>query len=275
MLHYTERSHAGWHMKTNRKNIFLGILTALLAVVLSVFMYVDAKSGAVVPVLMYHSIHADEGTSLFVSPEVFAKQMEFLYKRHYNVVSPDKIIAYMTKKENMPIMTVAITADDGFYNFYKYGYPILKKYNMPAILFIITDKIGKPGRLGWDELREMSDSGLITVGCHTKSHPWLPTVSVDEKRLKEEIVVSKEILEKGLGKKVDYLCYPNGGFNDLIKDFAKKAGYKGGFTTNPDRSSAIDDIYAIRRLKMSSSSVDPLILWGKISRYYAWFKENR
>ena len=241
--------------------------------------YVNIKSNSVVPVLMYHSIsdgNIDANFSgLFVSTKKFEKQMKFLAKHHYNVVTPDKVIAYMTKIEKMPPKTVAITVDDGYYDFYKNAYPVLKKYNLPATIFIVTDHIGRPNYLGWKELREMSDSGLITIGSHTKSHPWLPTISVDENRLREEIVVSKETLENGLGKKVYYICYPNGAFNDLIKETVKIAGYKGGFTTNPTRNSALDDIYAIRRIKMSSSSYKSIILWGKISRYYVWFKEHR
>ncbi len=263
-------------MGNNKRRIFLSIVIAFFAPMLGLVGYVEVKSSSVVPVLMYHAIHADDRTtSLYVSPEVFASQIEFLVRNHYNVVGPDEIISYMEKRAKMPPKTVAITADDGLYNFYKYAYPLLKKYNLKATIFVVTNKIGKPGRLGWKELREMSDSGLVTVGSHTKSHPWLPEVSVDEKKLNDELVVSKRILEKGLGKKVDYICYPNGAFNDLVKESARSAGYKGGFTTNPAKRSDIDDIYAIRRLKMSSSSRNQLILRGKISRYYAWFKERR
>ena len=56
---------------------------------------------------------------------------------------------------------------------------------------------------------------------------------------------------------------------------AKDAGYKGAFTTNPRKKSDVSDIYAIRRLKMSSSSDNSFLLWGKVNRYYAWLKEYR
>ncbi|MDP3730126.1 MAG: polysaccharide deacetylase family protein [Candidatus Omnitrophota bacterium] len=260
----------------NIKKIFGLSAAALFAALMVLVSCVALRSASVVPVLMYHSFQVEEDSLIpCVSPEIFADQMEFLAKNHYNVVGPDKVIAYMTGKEKMPAKTVAITADDGYYNFYENAYPILKKYNLPATFFIVTDKIGVSGYLGWKELREMSDSGLITIGSHTRSHPWIPSVSVDEKRLWSELAGSKEILEKGLGRPVFFLCYPSGAFNDLAKNTAKEAGYKGAFTTNPARKSDINDIYAIRRIKMSSTSVNPVILWGKISRYYAWFKERR
>lgn len=262
-------------MKNIKKKIRVAITLAVIGIT-GFIAYVENRSAYVVPVLMYHSLHKDDGnTSLYTSPGVFEEQMGFLARNNYNVIGPDDIVAIMKKEKRMPSKTVAITVDDGFYNFYKYAFPTLKKYNLKATVFIITDKIGKPGRLGWKELREMSDSGLISVECHTKSHPWLPQISVDEKKLYEEIVLSKNILEKGLNKKVGYICYPNGGFNDLVKETARNAGYKGAFTTNPTRYSDIGDIYAIRRLKMSSSSVSPLIMGGKLTKYYAWYKEKR
>ncbi|MDO8535492.1 MAG: polysaccharide deacetylase family protein [Candidatus Omnitrophota bacterium] len=257
-----------------KKKIILGA-AAFLAGLMVLLSYAGLKSASVVPVLMYHSFQVEEDKLIpYVSPEIFEHQIKFLAENHYNVVGPDKVVAYMTGTK-MPARTVAITADDGYYNFYTNAYPILKKYNIPATIFIITDRIGEKGYLGWKELREMSDSGLITIGSHTRSHPWIASISIDEKKLWSELAGSKDILEKGLGKSVDFICYPSGGFNDLAKEKASEAGYKGAFTTNPAKKSDIGDIYAIRRIKMSSSSVNPIILWGKISRYYAWFKERR
>lgn len=263
-------------MGSNKNRIFSVIIIAIIALLFALVGYVEVKSYNVVPVLMYHSFQEEKaGSTPYVTPEVFRKQVEFFVNNGYNIVGPDKVIAYMTKKEKMPGKTVAITIDDGYYSFYEKGYPILKEYKITAILFMPTDRIGLPGYVGWKELREMSDSGLIAIGSHTMSHPWLPTISVDEKKMYDELALSKDILEKGIGKKVDYICYPNGAFNDLIKESAKKYGYKGAFTTNPAKRSAIGDIYAIRRLKMSSDTRNPVIIWGKVNRYYAWIKEHR
>jgi len=263
-------------VKISKKRIFINIALIIVAALFILIGYSDTKSSSVVPILMYHSFQVEKsGSTPYVKPEIFHDQMEFFIKNGYNIIGPDKVIAYMTKEEKMPAKTVLITIDDGLHSFYENGYPILKKYHIQATLFMITDRIDQPGYIGWKELREMSDSGLITIASHTTSHPWLPTISVDEEKLRNELVASKEALEKGIGKKVDYICYPNGGFNDTVKEAAKRYGYKGAFTTNPSKKSAINDIYAIRRLKMSSTSNSPIILFGKVSRYYAWFKERR
>ena len=265
-------------MKKIKKNWLSRGAIAIAIAFLVLIAYVDAKSSSVVPVLMYHSFGPaaeKQYASLSIDPKTFSDQVEFMAKNHYNVVGPDKIVAYMAKREKIPANTIAITADDGFMNFYEVAYPVLKKYKTPATIFVITEKIGKPGYLGWKQLREMSDSGLITIGSHTKTHPWLPSVSVDEDKLRDELAGSKSLLEQALGRPVDYICYPNGGFNGLIEEAAQNYGYKGAFTTNPSKKSDIDDIYAIRRIKMSSSSDLPILLRGKLSRYYVWFKERR
>jgi peptidoglycan/xylan/chitin deacetylase (PgdA/CDA1 family) len=265
-------------VKKNRKISvpYVACACALAALAL-LFFYVDRASSRVVPILMYHSVSDKKDASTPTTDiEIFERQMKFLAENRFNVIGPDKAIDYMTGKERMPAKTVLLTFDDGEYDFYENAYPVLKRYGLHATIFVITDYVGRHGSLGWRELREMSDSGLIIVASHTKSHPWLPSVSVDEEKLRDEFAGSKEALEKALGKGVDYVCYPNGGFNDLVKEAAKRYGYRGAFTTNPsNRRDALDDIYAMRRIKMSSSSRNAPELWGKLNRFYAWYKERR
>jgi peptidoglycan/xylan/chitin deacetylase (PgdA/CDA1 family) len=269
-------------MKKNKKysgnKILLRSALAMALALLALAAYVDVQSSSVVPVLMYHSFSPSEDgryTSVGIDPRIFEDQVKFFSRNRYNIVGPDKVVEYMTGKEKMPPKTVSITVDDGYADFYEVAYPVLKRYNMPATIFVTPDRVGRHSYLNWEQLRELSGSGLITIGSHTMTHTWLPTVSVDEEKLREELAGSKKEIERQIGKSVDYLCYPNGGFNDLVKDAAREYGYKGAFTTNPSGRGGLGDIYAIRRLKMSSSSDNHLIVWGKANRFYAWFKERR
>jgi peptidoglycan/xylan/chitin deacetylase (PgdA/CDA1 family) len=242
--------------------IFSGIIITI-GVLAGVFL----QNTYTVPVLMYHSIdHRDKETKLSVSPESFARQMEFLHKNHYNVVTLDKIVSYIEKKERIPPRTLAITFDDGFYNNYEYAFPMLKKYNIPATVFVIVGSIGKPGWVKWSELKEMSDSGVITIGSHTLSHGWLPTTGT--KKLRSELEASKEILEKNLGRNVDFFCYPIGAFDDRVKKAVKEADYACAVTTNPDKVRSTDDRYAIKRIKISRSSDNLFVFWVKTSGWY-------
>lgn len=249
------------------------IALASIVVVLALSVVVLAKNVYVIPVAMYHSIDKnDADTKLAVKPESFARQMAFLRKNNYNVVGLGKIARYIEKKEKLPPRTVAITFDDGFKNNYTDAFPALKKYNIPATIFVIVDKIGAPGYLDWKELKEMSDSGIVTIGSHTVSHRFL--TSLDSEGLKRELEGSKDVLERGLGKKVEYLCYPMGRHSDLVKRIAKEAGYLCAVTTgNCNDTLSNDDIYAIKRVRISRTSDNLFTFWLKTSGYYVWIKE--
>jgi peptidoglycan/xylan/chitin deacetylase (PgdA/CDA1 family) len=259
--------------KTYMKKIIL-ITSILLIAVIAAGAALFSRDAYVVPVLMYHAIdNNDKTTKLSVSPEGFARQMEFLHKHHYNVVGFDKVVSYMQKKEKVPPRTVAITFDDGLYNNYANAYPVLKKYGIPATMFIIIKKIGQPGYMGWKEIKEMADSGVITIGSHTVSHLWLPAMGTKE--LVYELQASKEVLENNTGKKVDILCYPIGAHNERVERFTKESGYACAVATNPGHSASSDDIFAIKRIKISRTSDNLLAFWVEISGYYTWIKEHR
>jgi len=254
------------------KRISTVLLIAFIC--LSVAGGIFLKNAYVLPVIMYHYIDDQSAkTKLSVSPEDFAAQMKFLHDHHYNVVGPNKVVDYIEKKEKIPPKTVAITFDDGTYNLYQDAYPVLKKYSLPATIFVITDKIGQPGWLGWKEIYEMSNSGLITIGSHTKSHLWLPTMG--SVKLRDELADSKRILEKWLRKDVDYFCYPIGAFDERVQKFVKEAGYRAAFGTNPGRFKPNDDIYAIKRVRISRTSRNPVVMAIETSGYYTWIKEHR
>ena len=255
------------------KRKIMRIALAILIVVVVVFV-IFLKTAYVPPVLMYHSIDdRSQETKLSVSPESFARQMEFLKRHNYNVMKVEDLAAYVRDGRKLPPKSMAITFDDGFYNNYKYAYPVLKKYAIPATIYVIVGKIGEPGYLDWPELKEMSDSDVITIGSHTVSHLWLPTMGTE--KLKDELARSKEILERHLGKPVNEFCYPIGAHDERVEKATKEAGYTCAVATNPGRFEPADDIYALKRVRISRTSDNLFVFWIETSGYYTWIKEHR
>jgi peptidoglycan/xylan/chitin deacetylase (PgdA/CDA1 family) len=255
-------------MKNTRKRIIIAILV-ICAVIAGAAIFTE--NAYFLPILMYHSVDINNKmTELSISPGSFERQMEFLHKNNYNVISLSEAVDYIKNRRRPPSRTVAITLDDGYYNNYQYAYPVLKRYGIKATLFIIIDKIGQSGWVGWKELKEMSDSGVITIGSHTKTHPWLTSLSAEG--IKNEFDVSRMILEEKLGKKIDLLCYPMGEYDRRSQDIASRSGYICAVGTNPGRSSSVRDIYAIGRVKISRSSDNLLVFWFETTGYYKYFK---
>ena len=86
-----------------KKKLILGLVLAAALIAAGVLF---VKNAYVVPVLMYHAIDSeDQVTKLSVSPEGFRRQMEFLYKHHYNVVPLEKIVSYLRGDEKIPPRT--------------------------------------------------------------------------------------------------------------------------------------------------------------------------
>jgi peptidoglycan/xylan/chitin deacetylase (PgdA/CDA1 family) len=211
-----------------------------------------------------------------ISPETFQRQMGFLKRHHYNVVTLKTIADLIRDRKKIPPKTLAITFDDGYKDNYTYAFPILKKYNFPATIFIIINEVGRPedDRLSWDEIKVMQGSGIITFGSHTLSHAYLPEISSDQE-LKFEIFDSKRMLEEQLGREVSIFSYPGGRFNTKIKQFVRDAGYKVAVATNPGKRFPNNDIFVLKRLRISSTSNNLFVFWIETSGYYTFIKEHR
>ena len=174
-------------------------------------------------VLMYHSLNA-VGNKLRVPPADFDTEMKWLHDNLYKSLTMDELYGYISSKKPFPEKTVVITFDDGYVDAYDSGFPIIKKYNLHATVFMISSYIGKKYFLSADQIKEMSDSGYFDFEDHTVTHPDLDTLSHDEQY--SELSDSKQTLEALTGKKVEYLAYPSGRYNQDTVSIAKSLGYK-------------------------------------------------
>jgi len=230
------------------------------------------------PVLMYHSVNPKSHPVLYrliVDPGDFVKQMEFLKGHGYHVVPLETIGRMIAENKKVPFKTIAITFDDGFKDNYTYAYPVLKKMGFPATIFVIYDEVGREegDRLSWDQIKEMQDSGLISIGSHTFGP--VPLVNIkDETELKRQIIGSKKALEDKLRTPVDAFCYVGGLFTPHIKDLVKEAGYKYAVATALGRQYSNNDAYAIKRIRVSPDSGNLFIFGVRVSGFYNSFRRN-
>ena len=78
--------------------------------------------------------------------------------------------------------------------------------------------------LSWDQLGEMVESGLCTVGSHSMTHPGLTRVSLTE--VKRELSESKRVIEWHLPVTVKHFSYPHSMSSPEIQHLVKSAGYE-------------------------------------------------
>ena len=254
-------------------------LVGVIAIVLLAFAGKFALDAIYVPVIvMYHSVGKEGetlngyGGKLNVTPAAFEKQMKFLHRFNYNVIPLTEFIERIKKRERIPHKTVAITFDDGLKNNFLNAYPILKKYNFPATIFVGLNFVGKENFLTWDDMKTMQEDN-ISIGSHTVSHRWLPSLS--EENIKKELRDSKKILEGVIGCEIKTLSYPLGAHNETVKRIARGAGYLGAVSTNPGRRKPKDDIFALKRIRISMTSNNLITFFIETSGYYTFIKEIR
>ena len=189
-----------------------------------------------IPILLYHQI-CDGGLirknqRSCVSTKCFNEQMEFLFRKGYITISLNDIFDWIDGEKKHPKKSVCITFDDGHRDNYYNAFPVLKKYGFKATIFISPKQMGNEmwysrklrkwvrafdddddlyfEFLTWPQIREMDNHG-ISFQSHTCSHPYL--TELPRRKVIEEIMDSKNILERELGKPVRFLSYP---YSDII-----------------------------------------------------------
>ena len=185
-----------------------------------------------IPILVYHRFAGDCNSPLCMPAKTFEAQLKYLKKNGYHVITADELKAFLEYREGLPQKSVLITMDDGYRSVYTIAYPILKKYGYKATLFIYTDFVGvSKMAITWGQLKEMKANGF-TIGSHSLSHGDLTQPKEGESelefisRVKKELFVSKQIIDKKLRQDTYFLAYPFGYYDQQSIQIAREAGYK-------------------------------------------------
>ena len=213
----------------------------------------------VVPVLTYHNFSKTEKDAMTVMASAFETQMAYLKEHGYRVITLDELYDFIEYKNPIPPQSVLITVDDGWRPFYDIAFPILKKYQYPATLFVYTDLITGTGKtLNWRQIKEMAEEG-IEIECHTQSHRYLDRRVNGESFQQYVASVQVELnscprtLEQKLGVKAKYLAYPYGATNQLVSALTEKYSYSAAFTVDRGSNPFYANPYQLKRAMIYGS----------------------
>ncbi len=213
------------------KRLFIFLLI-LFAAAGSFFAWLFDKEKDGVPILSYHQVNDIDKNALTLTVEQFDAQMKYLVDNGYNVITPNQLLDSWEGNASLPTNPVVITFDDGHVDIYKNVYPILKKYNIKATFFLVTDYVNLyPNYVTWEQAQEMQESGLADIESHTLSHRLLTDIKSRDK-IWDQLYGSKQAIEWYLKKPTNYIAYPNGQYDLDVLDITKEAGYRAGFTVD-------------------------------------------
>ena len=210
-----------------------------------------------IPILYYHFVKSPNTNTrikgLYTNVNHFEWQIKQLKKNRFSFITFEDIAKnnYDVNKRN-----VILTFDDGCESLYFNAFPILKKYRIKAVIYVVVKSI-EARNVVWplnenldplnilskEQMLEMTAYG-IEIGSHLCQHVHLPQLSLSE--MKEELSESKRILENVLGKDIYSVAYPFGSYNNDVLDIASEVGYQFGVTTKSGNNLTANNLELFR-----------------------------
>ena len=185
-----------------------------------------------VPIIMYHLVtERDRYVGKYgIRPSELERDLQYLKENGYNTVVMQDLIDFVEKGKRLPDKPIVLTFDDGNASDYKYLFPLLKEYNMQAVISIIGKAIDQNTQehakypsavypnLTWAQVAEMHKDGAIEVQSHGynvhgragSGKLKRETAGAYHRRLAADLQKLQDLCEEHLGYQPTTFCYPLG-----------------------------------------------------------------
>ena len=224
-----------------------GAAAVIVIITAAVFGVTAAFPPEGVLILEYHKVNDWSEDSYTVKPEDFAAQMDELRAQGYETISILDFLRAKKGKQTLPEKAVIVTLDDGYKDNYTDMLPIMESRGMKATVFMVTNDIGLPGYLTWDMLRDMQNRG-IEIGSHTANH--LPLTEMSPADAREEVQLSKTLMEWNGIKTIFGLSYPNGKYKDFMPQMLRESEYLAAVTGDAGLNTFETNPYLLHRINI-------------------------
>ncbi|MEG3898512.1 MULTISPECIES: sulfotransferase [unclassified Microcoleus] len=209
------------------------------------------------PILAYRRIYPDGLEA--ITPQVFEQHLQNLKEHGYYSASWEDWRSAKRDRTPLPGKAVLMTFDGGYLDFFQYVWPLLKRFDFAATVFLVAESIGKTNSwekaefeevqlMRWQEIRQLRDAG-IEFGSMSATHQPLTALSPTE--IVREGAKSCEILERGLGKSVRYFAYPYGDVDPIVAHLIGASGYTFGVSYGSEFSSFDDSLLSLPRIQVT------------------------
>jgi peptidoglycan/xylan/chitin deacetylase (PgdA/CDA1 family) len=234
-------------------------------------------------VVCFHGVCVDrpdvpDPAGMHVPAELFEEQVRFLADR-YHPVGLDDVRRACLDGAALPPEAVLVTFDDGYSNVGENALPILRRYRVPSVLFVVPSAIdGSPATtlvgslMTWADLKAVVPEDLVAVGSHGLHHERLATCGPEQLEL--EVAESRRRLVDELGVDVDAIAYPYGSVSGQVASAARTAGYRLGFTTAHKHMDKGGDPLLIPRVLVGARDTRS-VLGARLAGWTEWLRPLR
>ena len=238
--------------------VLIIMLIVLIVSIICGFVYLKFIQEEKIPVLAYHNVvsKVTDKNSVDISVKKFEEQMKYLKKHHYKTLTMDEFYDWKVNGKKVPRKSVLIVFDDGYRDMYENAFPILKKYDLKATVFVIGYTLElknlKDRYMSLDEVKNIADNyPNISIESHSYSlHENKRAHEVNYEIAKKDMDVMNSV-----HKDMKYYAYPFGIRNaDYIKAL-EDSGYKLAFTFGPyDFATKKENNYEVSRIGIFEST---------------------
>lgn len=214
---------------------------------LDVPVYKKNEKDIKIPILIYHNFrtpipYKEDVYKLFSSQENFDENVKILLDEGYTFITLEDLYQYNKGQTGLPEKVIIITMDDGQIGCYTDAFPVLKKYQIPATIFIVNKLVGTEDYFSWEQAKEMYDTGLVKIHCHGYHHSEYS--SVGKEKLVSDYTKSHQEIEEHMGEKVQkIMAYPAGKSSESTIKWLKEIGFEVQVQTkygNVNKSRSLD-----------------------------------
>ncbi|MEX0963051.1 MAG: polysaccharide deacetylase family protein [Pseudohongiellaceae bacterium] len=258
MIKYLQLSHINmFHLAMVRS----ALLTSLLLVLGSASLAAESAAESATEsaaILLYHHVAEDTPPSTTISPDDFDAHLRYLRDNGFTVIPLTQMVNSLQSGQSLPDKAVVITFDDGYSSIFETAFPMLQSYNYPFTLFLSTEPIdnGQGNYMSWDQIRQMSDAGVI-IANHMVDHPYMlerrnaESDSQRLERLRRDLLEAESRIEAETGQSHRYLAYPYGEYDPAIQAILRELGFI-GLAQNSGAVGANSDFLALPRFPLAS-----------------------